>query len=95
MLFPVRCKTCNKVIGHLWEKYEKYTDEKMDNKEKWEKLGVNRYCCKRVFLGYNPKIIDKILQYQINFKSIKERPRKNTKLVDHPIEEVNEEMVEL
>jgi DNA-directed RNA polymerase subunit N (RpoN/RPB10) len=35
MIIPVRCFTCGKPIGHLWEKYKKsLQDEKKESKTK-------------------------------------------------------------
>ena len=73
MLFPVRCYSCNKVIGGLWQKYKKYLEEHDGNPEGvWEHIGVTRYCCKSKFLGH-VELYDKVSQYKINFPSIKEK----------------------
>ena len=47
-MFPVRCFTCNKVIGHIYEKYKQII-KKFDECEVHEKLGIKRICCKRMF----------------------------------------------
>jgi DNA-directed RNA polymerase subunit N len=48
MLIPIRCFSCNKVIG---DKYEIYIMESKkpskDNKEVLDELGLDRYCCRR------------------------------------------------
>ena len=48
MLIPIRCFSCNKVVG---DKYETYIEEikkpNKDNKEVLDDLGLNRYCCRR------------------------------------------------
>lgn len=48
MLIPIRCFSCNKVVG---DKYEAYIEEikkpNKDNKEVLDDLGLNRYCCRR------------------------------------------------
>lgn len=51
MIIPVRCFSCGKPIGHLWEKYQEQsrTEEK---KEVLDSLGVERMCCRGVFLGH-------------------------------------------
>ena len=66
MTFPIRCMTCGKVIGDLWNKYKTET-EKITNQDdvinisakkivKTEKgkildsLGLKRYCCRIPFL---------------------------------------------
>ena len=48
MLIPIRCFSCNKVVG---DKYETYIEEikkpNKYNKEVLDDLGLNRYCCRR------------------------------------------------
>lgn len=46
MLLPIRCFTCGKVIGHLWEEVKKFKDIE----EFFEKYDIKRYCCRQVFL---------------------------------------------
>ncbi|MEM3412143.1 MAG: DNA-directed RNA polymerase subunit N [archaeon] len=51
MIIPVRCFSCGKPIGHLWEEYL----EKIQKKPKVEvldELGLTRYCCRRMLLGH-------------------------------------------
>lgn len=61
MIIPVRCFTCNKTIGDVYEKYKflekkqeiKETDSIEENinqnnkKEIFKELGIQRYCCIR------------------------------------------------
>tara|TARA_B100001758_G_scaffold189597_1_gene166478 strand:- start:202 stop:384 length:183 start_codon:yes stop_codon:yes gene_type:complete len=48
MLIPIRCFSCNKVIGDKYEEYILKSKEKSkDNKEILDDLGLNRYCCRR------------------------------------------------
>lgn len=51
MEFPVRCFTCGSVIGDLYEKY-KTGIEARPAEEVLKELGVDRYCCRRMFLGH-------------------------------------------
>lgn len=51
MEFPVRCFTCGAVIGDLYEKYKAELETK-PAKEVLDALGVERYCCRRMFLGH-------------------------------------------
>lgn len=60
MAFPVRCFTCNKVIGRYEEKYNNLVDSGLSKKEVLDTLGMTRYCCRRVFLGH-VNIIDQLL----------------------------------
>ncbi|MEL9909118.1 MAG: DNA-directed RNA polymerase subunit N [Desulfurococcus sp.] len=52
MLFPVRCFTCGKPIGHLWEEYIKRVENDENPAKVLDDLGVKRYCCRRMFLSY-------------------------------------------
>jgi|TARA_B100000902_G_C27276019_1_gene898902 DNA-directed RNA polymerase I, II, and III subunit RPABC5 len=62
MLIPVRCYTCNKVVGNKQETYEKLTAEGKPQEEIMNILGLKRYCCKRMLLTH-VDLIDKMLQY--------------------------------
>ena len=81
MIIPVRCFTCNKVIGHLWEKYvksiSKYQESGLCETESTFKtlneLGLNLYCCRRMMLGH-VDIIDNLLLFSNNDYE-KEDPR--------------------
>ena len=51
MIIPIRCFSCGKPIGHLWEKYlEKIQVD--DRKKVLDSLGVERMCCRSIFLGH-------------------------------------------
>ncbi len=52
MMFPVRCYTCGKPIGHLWEEYLNRVNAGEDKKKVLDDLGVERYCCRRLFLTH-------------------------------------------
>lgn len=55
------CMTCGKVLGHLYEEYDKMTvvsntDDSYflkdtDNREIFDKLGVKKWCCRMYFVG--------------------------------------------
>jgi len=51
MIIPVRCMSCGKPIGHLWEEYKKRTEKGEDPGKVLEELGLERYCCRSIFLG--------------------------------------------
>ena len=50
MLLPVRCFTCNKVIGNLSKPYNKALEEGQRPEEIFKNLGLKRYCCRRMLL---------------------------------------------
>lgn len=68
MIFPPRCFTCGKLIGHKILDYEQRVKDKFPKIEKTDKyvvgdildnLGIRRYCCRRMFLGHL-SLVDKI-----------------------------------
>jgi DNA-directed RNA polymerase subunit N len=65
MSFPIRCFTCNKIIGAYEQRYNKMIEEGNNPKIVFEKLGINRYCCRRMFLGH-VNIGDKIMSFPKN-----------------------------
>jgi len=52
MIIPIRCFTCGKPIAHLWEQFKKRTEVGEDPAKVLDELGVERYCCRAVFLGH-------------------------------------------
>jgi DNA-directed RNA polymerase subunit N len=64
MIIPVRCFSCGKVVGHLWEEYRKRIDAGEDSKKVLDDLGVERYCCRALFLG-NVDLIKKISDFKV------------------------------
>jgi DNA-directed RNA polymerase subunit N len=52
MIIPVRCMSCGKPIGHLWEEYKKRVDAGEDAHKVMESLGLERYCCRATLLGH-------------------------------------------
>lgn len=51
MIIPVRCFSCGKPIGHLWEEYKKRVAEGEKSKKVLDELGLERYCCRSMFIG--------------------------------------------
>lgn len=49
-MLPVRCFTCGKVLGNKEEVYTKMLKDKIKPVEIFKKLGITRYCCKRMLL---------------------------------------------
>ena len=52
MIIPVRCFTCGKVVGQLWEDYQKHVEKGDENGKALTELGLKRYCCRQLFLGH-------------------------------------------
>lgn len=51
MIIPIRCFSCGKPIAHLWESFKKRTAEGEDAGKVLDELGLERYCCRAMFLG--------------------------------------------
>ena len=62
MIIPIRCFTCNKVIGNKWNTYCKLKDEGIEGPVIFKKLNLDKYCCQRMLLGH-VEIIDNLLKY--------------------------------
>ncbi len=52
MIIPIRCFSCGKPVAHLWEEYKERTLKGEDKKKVMDELGLERYCCRGVFLGH-------------------------------------------
>jgi len=64
MIIPVRCFSCGKVVGHLYEVFKKHVKAGKDPKKVLDELGVERYCCRAVFLGH-VDLIKKVAQFKV------------------------------
>jgi DNA-directed RNA polymerase subunit N len=51
MIIPIRCFSCGKPIAHLWEEFNKRTSEGESPKKVLDALGLERFCCRSMFLG--------------------------------------------
>ncbi len=52
MIIPVRCFSCGKVIGHLYEEFKERVKKGEDPKKVLDDLGLKRYCCRQMFLTH-------------------------------------------
>jgi DNA-directed RNA polymerase subunit N len=52
MIIPIRCFSCGKPIAHLWEEFKDRVEKKGEDPAKvLDELGLERYCCRSMFLG--------------------------------------------
>jgi DNA-directed RNA polymerase I, II, and III subunit RPABC5 len=65
MIIPVRCFTCGKLIGHLWEKWLGLLKAEYTEAEALDALQLRRYCCRRMLITH-VELIEKLLQYKYN-----------------------------
>jgi len=52
MIIPIRCFSCAKPVGHLWEEYTQRVDKGDPKKKILDSLGLERYCCRGLFIGH-------------------------------------------
>lgn len=52
IMLPVRCFTCNKVIGNLWEKFLEQIQNGTTEEVALNNLGLRRWCCRRMLIAY-------------------------------------------
>ena len=52
MIIPVRCFTCGKPVGQLWEEYKERVAKGESAKKVLDELKLERYCCRALFLGH-------------------------------------------
>ena len=63
MIIPIRCFSCGKPIGHLWEQYQEAVAKGKSPKETLDKLGLDRYCCRVMFIGH-VDLIDEVAKFK-------------------------------
>lgn len=56
MICPVRCFSCGKPLGHLWEEYKRRVAQGENSKKVLDELGLERFCCRSIFLGQEDHI---------------------------------------
>ncbi len=52
MIIPIRCWSCGKPIGHLWEEFQEKVEKGGSAKDAMDDLGLERYCCRQMFMGH-------------------------------------------
>lgn len=63
MIINIRCVSCGKPIGHLYSKYKDSLEKGKKPKEVLDKLGLERYCCRALFLGH-VDLLDTVAQFK-------------------------------
>jgi len=62
MIIPVRCFTCGKVIGGLYEEFLRRVQTSEKPADVLDSLGVERYCCRRIFMTH-VELVDELAPY--------------------------------
>ncbi len=52
MIIPIRCFSCGKPVAQLWEDFQDRVKKGEDRKKVMDDLGLDRYCCRALFLGH-------------------------------------------
>jgi DNA-directed RNA polymerase subunit N len=62
MMIPVRCFTCGSVVADKYEEYKEKVDSGENPAEVLDRLGVKRYCCRRMLLAH-VEVVDEIVPH--------------------------------
>jgi DNA-directed RNA polymerase subunit N len=62
MIIPIRCFSCGKVIGSLFEEFKRRIDAGEPTKDIMDSLNIERYCCRRMLLSHID-LIDEVMPY--------------------------------
>lgn len=52
MMINIRCWSCGKPIGHLWEEFNERSLAGDSKKKIMDDLGLQRYCCRSSMMGH-------------------------------------------
>ena len=63
MIIPVRCFTCGRLIGHLWEEFKERVEKGEDPEKVLDDLGLKRYCCRRTLIAHVP-LIKEVMKFK-------------------------------
>ena len=65
MLIPVRCFTCGGLIADKYSEYKERVKSGEGDAEVLDSLGINRYCCRRMFISSVETIYQVIPYYEV------------------------------
>ncbi|MBI0583056.1 MAG: DNA-directed RNA polymerase subunit N [Methanomassiliicoccus sp.] len=60
MIIPVRCFTCGKVVGGVYQTYLKRVQLGEDPQQVLDDLGLQRYCCRRMIVAH-ADLVDEVI----------------------------------
>ena len=64
MIITVRCWSCSKVIAHAYAHYKKAVESGEDPQKAMDDAGLERYCCRRMFLSH-VELIDEVAPFSV------------------------------
>jgi len=56
MIIPVRCLSCGKPVGGLWETFVNRVANGENAAKVLDDLGLERYCCRALFLTHRDNL---------------------------------------
>ena len=62
-MLPIRCYTCNKVLGNKGQTFENMKNTGVDLEDVWKALGLTRQCCKTIMLTH-VDLTNEIMKYE-------------------------------
>ena len=62
MIIPVRCFSCGKPVAEYWDEYKSRVDGGEEPEKVLDSLGIERYCCRRMFVA-QVELIDEIIDF--------------------------------
>ncbi len=62
MIVPVRCFSCGKPVGALYEQYKQRVAKGEEPRKVLDDLKVTRYCCRKMLLTH-AELIDEIMVF--------------------------------
>lgn len=68
-LVPIRCITCNKILGNKWEKYQELLESGVSIEKALNELGLTRPCC-RIRMRNPIKVVDRNVQSQADIDKL-------------------------
>jgi DNA-directed RNA polymerase subunit N len=64
MIIPVRCMTCGKPVGGMWEKFQLRVQNGENPAKVLDDLGLDRYCCRALFMTQKD-VLSKVAKYRV------------------------------
>ena len=64
MIIPVRCLSCGKPLGGLWNEFRQRIENGEDAKDVLDKMGIDRYCCRTLFLTHRD-VLKNVARFKI------------------------------
>lgn len=62
MIIPIRCFSCGRLIANIYKPYLEMLEKGERAEDAFEKLGVKRFCCKRMIVSH-VDLIDDLLKF--------------------------------